>query len=88
MPFYPKSYFTQVAIAATGNGVIARDSHVVTGVISPASVTSPVPFPAGATYSVATEPTTAVAIGITTKPVTEFSTLGARTVTLHANRTM
>lgn len=82
-----KSYFTQAAIASTGNGAIDRDSHVVTGVVSPASVTFSVPFPAGSTYSVAPEPTTAVAIGITTKTVTGFSVLGAGTVTLRASRT-
>ena len=67
-------------LTASGNGAIRRDYHDMGTLASPGAQTITPPFPAGTTYHVSSEPTTAVAIGVSAKTVSGFTLAGAATV--------
>lgn len=74
-----KSYFRQDNLGTSGNGTIDRDSHRFGSVASPSSQTISPPFPAGATLTAVSTPTTAVAVGATVTSTT-LTLVGTATV--------
>lgn len=76
-----ESYYSQQAmLGVSGNGTIRRSSHDMGSLTSPGAQTITPPFPSGTTYHVSSEPTTAVAIGVSAKTNTGFTLAGAATV--------